>query len=464
MCLYLVGDTLNFGAASREAQEDPAVAESLGRAFENSAQWILRWPMKKGLNPLTPSPDNEKWLLDNMQHTDYDGFWKLVLLLQPVEYLDKYADVPGYYVGSWYDTYQEDLLYAALRQRKSRPLRLLMGPWTHMNFERTSGDVDFGADAGLTKEQYRELQLGWFDETLKGVDSGALKEPPVKIFVMGGGSGKKTAEGKMVSWWQVALRERVAYRADQANPLLFSLRRDPGSGEECTGRVVDHLRVPSKGSGAHHRLHLLLHEEKSPNRRLVTQRGDGCLGNAARAVRAIRGLRPEGGSARYFGCKTDLPLASRHDVIVFQTPPLATDVEVTGPIAVKLWASSSAVDTDFTAKLVDVHPRNIDYPDGYAMGLTNSILRASYRNGFERRELMEPGTPILDYDRVAGREQPLQEGPQDQDRYLEQQLPRFRREPEHGGPIHTGREDQGRREYHLSQPRTGISRPPSGRS
>ena len=95
------------------------------------------------------------------------------------------------------------------------------------------------------------------------------------------------------------------------------------------------------------------------------------------------------------GCKTDLPLSSRHDVIVFQTPPLGADVEVTGPMVVKLWASSSAVDTDFTAKVVDVHTRNLDYPDGYTMGLSNSILRASYRNGFQKRELMTPGQPYL---------------------------------------------------------------------
>ena len=78
-------------------------------------------------------------------------------------------------------------------------------------------------------------------------------------------------------------------------------------------------------------------------------------------------------------------------MLVFQTRPLEEDVEVTGSIEVVLWVSSSAVDTDFTAKLLDVYPPSEDYPDGYHLNLVDSILRARYRNGFERAELMQPG-------------------------------------------------------------------------
>ena len=74
-------------------------------------------------------------------------------------------------------------------------------------------------------------------------------------------------------------------------------------------------------------------------------------------------------SAECSVCKTTLPLAARQDVLMFQTPPLERDVEVTGPLTIKLWISSSAVDTDFTAKLIDVYPPNEDYPEGYAMNL-----------------------------------------------------------------------------------------------
>ena len=92
----------------------------------------------------------------------------------------------------------------------------------------------------------------------------------------------------------------------------------------------------------------------------------------------------------FYGCKDSLPLSARSDVLVFQSAPLSQAVEVTGPITVKLWASSSAKDTDFTAKLIDVYPPNADYADGFAMNLTDSIIRARYRNGYTKPELLVP--------------------------------------------------------------------------
>jgi predicted acyl esterase len=87
-------------------------------------------------------------------------------------------------------------------------------------------------------------------------------------------------------------------------------------------------------------------------------------------------------------------LSDRPDVLVYQTVPLAEPVEVTGRAEVTLRIASSAPDTDFTAKLIDVHPPNEDYPDGYDMLINDSIIRCRYRNGFEREELMEPGEVV----------------------------------------------------------------------
>ena len=89
--------------------------------------------------------------------------------------------------------------------------------------------------------------------------------------------------------------------------------------------------------------------------------------------------------------KPYLPLKSRDDVLVFQTEPLAEDVEVVGPIEVRLFVSSSATDTDFTAKLVDVYPPTAEFPTGYEMNLTDGIVRARYRDRPDRQELMAPG-------------------------------------------------------------------------
>ena len=84
------------------------------------------------------------------------------------------------------------------------------------------------------------------------------------------------------------------------------------------------------------------------------------------------------------------PLAERDDVLVFQTDPLEQDVEVTGPLVVSLWISSDCPDTDFTAKLIDVYPPNEDYPEGFAMNLTDGIIRCRYRDSWERPSMMEP--------------------------------------------------------------------------
>ena len=92
-------------------------------------------------------------------------------------------------------------------------------------------------------------------------------------------------------------------------------------------------------------------------------------------------------------CSDTKPLSARNDVLVFQTPPLASDIEVTGRLIVKLWASSDALDTDFTAKLVDVYPPNADFPSGVDLNIADSIVRARYRNGFGKAELLKPGQP-----------------------------------------------------------------------
>ena len=97
------------------------------------------------------------------------------------------------------------------------------------------------------------------------------------------------------------------------------------------------------------------------------------------------------GRPDFQACRDTLPLNTRDDIVSFQTAPLERDVEVTGPIAIHLWASSTAVDTDFTAKLVDVHPPGADFPDGLAINITDSIIRARYRNSWERAEMMTPG-------------------------------------------------------------------------
>jgi putative CocE/NonD family hydrolase len=86
-----------------------------------------------------------------------------------------------------------------------------------------------------------------------------------------------------------------------------------------------------------------------------------------------------------------LPLRGRSDVLVFESEILKQDVVLAGPVEVTLYAASTATDTDFTAKLIDVYPPSADFPTGFDMNLTDGIVRASYRDHFERRQLLVPG-------------------------------------------------------------------------
>jgi hypothetical protein len=86
-------------------------------------------------------------------------------------------------------------------------------------------------------------------------------------------------------------------------------------------------------------------------------------------------------------------LSARNDILVFQTPPLTQNMEVTGRLIVKLWASSNSLDTDFTAKLIDVYPPNAGFPAGVDLNIGDSIVRARYRNGPGKAELLKPGQP-----------------------------------------------------------------------
>jgi len=104
------------------------------------------------------------------------------------------------------------------------------------------------------------------------------------------------------------------------------------------------------------------------------------------------GARDQRANAKKPHCRDSLPLATREDVLVFQTPPLGADLTVAGELLARLWVSSTAPDTDFTVKLVDVHPPNPDFPEGFAMNLQDAVVRMRYRNGRRTPDLIEPGT------------------------------------------------------------------------
>ncbi|MFQ5860831.1 MAG: CocE/NonD family hydrolase [Dehalococcoidia bacterium] len=354
--------------------------------------WLTRLPLRRGLSPLALVPPYERWLFDILTHGDYDDFWR-----QPgfniEEHLEGHADVPVLISGGWYDSYTRSSCdyFAALQASKQGPFRLLMGPWTHGSFtcELTyAGDADLGPEAALPS--FNELHLRWFDRWLKGMENGVDREPPVHIFVMGGGTGHRNREGRLDHGGRWREEQEWPLARTHLTPLYLhaggALRAEPPQEAQAhTSYPFDPREpVPTIG-GNFSSLHYLTPPPSEGDYHLIP-----------RALRC-QPVTPAGGydqqeGPQFFGCRAPhLPLASRPDVLVFQTPPLETDTEVTGPIEVRLWVSSSAPDTDFTAKLIDVYPPNEDYPEGYALNLSDSIIRARYRHARERPEPLHPG-------------------------------------------------------------------------
>ena len=157
------------------------------------------------------------------------------------------------------------------------------------------------------------------------------------------------------------------------------------------------------------------------------------------------------------GPRDQRPAEWRPDVLVYSTPPLEADVEVTGPIKVVLWAASSAPDTDFTAKLVDV------FPSGYAMNVAQGILRARYRESFERPSPLEPGRPYrLEIDCWSSSNL-FRRGPPDPGRDRVVELPAVRPEPEHGPAVRRGRRARPRDADRLPRRAAPEPHPPAHR-
>ena len=371
----------------------PDVAAGLESAPDFS-HWLQRLPIRRGQTQLSLVPDYEDWLFDIYTKADYDQFWR-----QPgfamEQHLQAHADVPTLLVGGWYDSYTRATLdaYMALRAAKKGPIRVIMGPWTHGRYTTElsyAGDTDFGADSALAS--FDALHLSWFDRWLKEEADSALSKP-VRLFVMGGGSGRRTALGRIQHGGR--WREEGEWPLPRAQPQELYLTQQGGlSGtlprlrESSSTYCFDPTNpVPTIGGNF---------SSLSFVAPLPAGVEAGQIPGSARR----RDITPAGGfdqqeEERFFGCETPyLPLGTRNDVLVYQTPPLQDEWEVTGPIEVCLWVCSSTPDTDFTAKLIDVYPPSSEYPRGFALNLTDSIVRARYRNSREKGELMIPGEVV----------------------------------------------------------------------
>jgi putative CocE/NonD family hydrolase len=375
-------------ALSPEAAHDPAIQQALGNV--NLRHWLTKLPLQRGRSPLRLAPAYEDYLLELVSHGDYDAFWK-----QPdlnfEEHFAGLADVPTVYSGAWYDSYTRSTCtsYAALAPQKQGPIRLIMGPWTHgidALGKTFAGDIDLGKDAAV---DFNALQLAWFDQHLKGMEPAPVWEAPVTIFVMGGGDGGKNRAGR--------LNHGGAWRTEREWPLARA--QDTPFYLHADGTLRP--ETPQEADAASTYQYDPRHPVPTIGGNISTMGGLQPLPPGSAWVPPAERERdiivPGGGfdqreALEVFGCTPPyFPLSARHDILIFETQPLTESVEVIGPITVHLWVSSSAPDTDFTAKLLDVYPPHLDYPEGYDLNLCDGILRMRYHASRQRQTFLEPG-------------------------------------------------------------------------
>jgi putative CocE/NonD family hydrolase len=286
---------------------------------------------------------NPQFYSDWIRHPDFDEYWQALDVSAKLEQIAG----PVHTFGGWFDMMLKGTLdgYTGIsRQGKTATAReksqIIVGPWGHGS-SRKFGDLDFGEHAHIDTHA---VELRWFDHWLKGIDNGVDREPPVKIFVMGRNQWRYENEYPLK---RADYRKLYFHSGGRANTSRgdgrLSWDPPPASSKPDQYRYDPENPVPSLG-------------------------GNDCCGVPTPA-----------------GPRDQRPIESRNDILVYTSEVLNREIEVTGPLRVVLHASSDAVDTDFTAKLIDV------YPDGRSFNVADGILRARYRESLSKPKLLERG-------------------------------------------------------------------------
>lgn len=311
--------------------------------MNNIDDWYHEVPIKSW-EPLTNLSVGD-FFFEQLNHELEDQqFWNQIRLTDQFEQIQ----VPAYHLAGWYDVFLGQTLdnFTEMSKKTDQKQQLIVGPWGHGVFSSVVGEKNFGihssGDFLDQKEDLTALQLRWFSRWLKPGETDLPEKAPVKLFVMGTNQWREEQE------WPL---KRTVY-----TPYYFH------SGGHANSRKGDGLLSFVKAG---------------------TEPEDTFVYHPDHPVPS------KGGATLYAGVLTMGPrdqseIEDREDVLVYTTQEMEEPMEVTGPVKVKLWAATDAVDTDFTAKLVDV------YPDGRAINLTDGIIRAKYRNGYSE-DPIKPG-------------------------------------------------------------------------
>ena len=305
--------------------------------------------------------------------------------------------IPVHTFGGWFDIFSQGTLrgYVGMSQKGAteqarRLSHLVIGPWGHGPSQKT-GALDFGADANVDA---LAIQLRWYDYFLKNIDDGFASEPPVKLFVMGRNEWVYEREYPLAGRPTV----RCISRAGAPPTAIAATAGSPGTSRRDAS-PSDRYRydpgdpVPSVG-------------------------GNNCCGTPTSA-----------------GPQDQRSIESRRDILVYTSDILGEEIEVTGPVKVVLHASSDAVDTDFVAKLVDVHP------DGASYNMAEGIVRARYRDGLGAARLLKPGEVHRFEIDLVGTSVAFRKGHRIRVHVTQQPLPAVRPQPEHGRAVRDDERD-----------------------
>ena len=348
---YYEGRTYQGGAFSQwftQMWASGLAEDTLSRRVaknSNSLRWVRKLPLADyPYLDLGTSEGLVPYFLDWLAHPAYDDYWKQ----WSIEERHAKILVSAYHAGGWYDIFLGGTLrsYIGIKaqggnDQARRGQRLLVIVGGHSGSGRKLGEVDFGPAAKLELE---DIMLRWYDYLLKGIENGIEKEKPVKIFVMG----------------------QNAYREEENWPPARARM----------SRLYLHSAGNANSLGGDGTL-----SELAPQ----SEKADHFSYDPADPVPTLGGILCCDSAHRMSGPHDQRPAESRADVLVYSTLQFKEELEVTGPLSVELYASSSAADTDFTAKLVDV------WPNGFAQNLAEGILRAHFRNSPEKAEFMNPG-------------------------------------------------------------------------
>jgi putative CocE/NonD family hydrolase len=302
--------------------------------------------------PLTDMPELAglaDYYQDWLAHPSYDGYWKATA---PRESWDRIT-VPALNMGGWYDLFLKGTIanYLGMKENggseQARELqRLVIGPWAHGPMSGWYPQRGFGLLSGTDAHDITGLQLRWFDQLLRGEDRGLEADKPVQIFVMGADEWRDEDD------WPLPGTEYVDWF------LTSDGRANTAAGD---GRLSADGPVESPDD-------VYLYDPRDP---VPTVGGATFLPGLFAGVNA--------------GPRDQREVERRADVLSYTSVPLPEPLTVIGPVELVLHASSSALDTDFTAKLVDVAP------DGSAVNLADGILRARYRDSLSEPAPLEPG-------------------------------------------------------------------------